>query len=151
MSEIIFNTSQISESETLQRLVDPYVSNELKDIAKTQQLSVSFTVRKLENEFLVQGNIQGVVELECSRCLEPARWTVELPFAQSYTADQTSVDIEPEVRDALLTSLPQKALCSEECRGLCPVCGANKNKILCQCRQPEGDIRLTKLNEFFKK
>lgn len=150
MSEIIFETTLISETEPLQRTVEPYVSEALKDISKSQQLSVTFTVRKLESEFLVQGNVQGVVVLECCRCLEPARWDVQVAFAQSYTAEQTSIDIEPEVRDALVTSFPQKPLCREDCTGLCPVCGANKNKVACQCRQPDGDIRLTKLNEFFK-
>jgi uncharacterized protein len=41
--------------------------------------------------------------------------------------------------------LPAKVLCAEECRGLCPRCGANRNRTACACREPDMDVRLMTL------
>lgn len=42
-------------------------------------------------------------------------------------------------------ALPVKPLCREECRGLCPVCGCNRNTDPCTCAGLEGDPRLAAL------
>ena len=54
---------------------------------------------------------------------------------RSFLLGQEELDIIPEVRDALLLSLPSKTLCREDCRGLCPNCGANLNDEECRCVQ----------------
>ncbi|MGA2090123.1 MAG: DUF177 domain-containing protein [Endomicrobiales bacterium] len=151
MSKLLIDVTQFPDSGIIQKVIEKYQSDALNGIVKDQAISISFSVQKLGNELLVQGTIRGVVEQECSCCLEPARWNLDLPFAQAYTADQTVIDIEPEVRDTLLINLPQKPLCVQDCKGLCTVCGGNKNTHPCECHKPLGDIRLTKLNDFFKK
>jgi uncharacterized protein len=151
MSKLIIDVAQIPDAGTVDRAIEKYTSDALSGIVKTQVISISFSVQKFESEFLVQGTISGFAQQECSCCLEPARWDIQLPFAQAYTADQTVIDIEPEIRDTLLLNLPEKPLCRKDCKGLCTVCGNNKNIHPCDCRTPAGDIRLTKLNEFFKK
>lgn len=151
MSELIIDVSQLPDSGTIERKIGSYQSAALADIVKAQVISITFSIQKLEDEFLVQGTIEGFVEQECSCCLEPARWDIHLPFAQAYTADQTVIDIEPEIRDTLLTNLPEKIMCRTDCKGLCVVCGKNKNTSPCECQQQGGDIRLSKLKDFFKK
>ncbi len=44
--------------------------------------------------------------------------------------------------------IPAKVLCTEECRGLCPRCGANRNRTPCACREADGDPRLDVLAQF---
>lgn len=57
-----------------------------------------------------------------------------------YKGDQ--VDLSPLVREAMILSLPTRPLCSEDCRGLCPRCGANRNLGACDCREEWTDPRL---------
>lgn len=62
------------------------------------------------------------------------------------TPDYT-IDIDELVRDDILLELPSKYLCSNECRGLCPKCGANLNEKTCGCTVKETDPRLEALKK----
>ena len=57
---------------------------------------------------------------------------IELYYAKSDIREE-ELDITADVRDELLIELPMNPLCSEECKGLCPTCGTNRNKENCQC------------------
>ncbi len=48
----------------------------------------------------------------------------------------------------VLLEMPSKVLCAEECQGLCPHCGANRNRTTCACRETDGDPRLGALAKF---
>ena len=52
--------------------------------------------------------------------------------------------VDVQVPEQVLLELPMKALCRDDCRGLCPTCGADLNAGPCGCRE-EGDERLAKL------
>lgn len=85
----------------------------------------------------------------CRRCLEPAGGLLELPVREHFTeggdGEETyplhdgEADLEPMVRDAVLLELPLAPLCRPDCRGLCPVCGANRNLEACTCEPPRDD------------
>jgi uncharacterized protein len=78
---------------------------------------------------------------ECVRCLDPIHDEVDVSFQELYLydapeagdddADEVSVvhddlvDLEPVIRDALVLELPFQPLCSDDCPGLCPECGAS--------------------------
>jgi uncharacterized protein len=47
------------------------------------------------------------------------------------------IDLTAELRDELLLALPPSPLCREECAGLCPVCGGNRNATPCECAERE--------------
>lgn len=49
--------------------------------------------------------------------------------------------------EALITALPPAVFCLEECRGLCPQCGANLNKTVCGCKKETGDPRFEALKD----
>jgi len=91
----------------------------------------------------------GVVEAPwhgiCRRCSTPvlgvSRVSVRERFADDvgpgddefYPLDDDVVDLAPLARDAILLDLPLAPLCREECRGLCPVCGIDRNEESCTC------------------
>jgi uncharacterized protein len=52
-----------------------------------------------------------------------------------------AIDVAEEVRQVITISVPLKLLCKEECKGLCPRCGKNRNVELCDCRDDEVDSR----------
>lgn len=58
--------------------------------------------------------------------------------------DGEVIDLEPLVREQFVLAVPYAPLCSEECKGLCPQCGINRNHAACACDAP-GDPRLAAL------
>ncbi|MBP1654290.1 MAG: hypothetical protein H6Q28_846, partial [Bacteroidetes bacterium] len=58
------------------------------------------------------------------------------------------IDLAEDVRQTLMLSVPLKLLCAEDCRGLCPTCGANRNTAGCDCREDEPDSRWEQLKNW---
>ncbi len=126
----------------------------------------------------IRGTLRGEVSLPCNRCAEDARIVINSdfetfePFPVEHDAERASqqerlssddVPDEEVVRikdgvaqfnpQALLweefsLALPVKPLCRPDCKGLCPVCGHNRNKGDCSCATEEGDPRLAALKLF---
>jgi len=123
---------------------------------------VSLTVEKDGEAVLVSGQFTARVPQLCGRCLEPYAVTVEpgvdtrfvpSPQRRAEEVELGADDLETDVYDngvvdlsALLETettllLPMKPLCREECRGLCPICGGNRNVTTCQCAVSVDDPR----------
>lgn len=63
--------------------------------------------------------------------------------------DET-IDLGQVIREQFVLALPMKPLCREDCQGLCPMCGVNRNQELCACRQAWVDPRLAALADLKK-
>jgi uncharacterized protein len=55
------------------------------------------------------------------------------------------LDLTPMLREQILLAFPARALCGEECLGLCPACGANLNRARCDCTPQTGISKFEKL------
>lgn len=113
---------------------------------------------------LAFGTLTVAMDAECVRCLEPATQAVEIefeerfrPIGQSPLSDLVSpidadgyVHIKPVLRDLVIVSTPIHILCKPDCRGLCPHCGQNLNKALCDCWDDEEDPRMAALKLLLK-
>lgn len=107
---------------------------------------------------LVAGEVEGQVQVECSRCLDMATidafGEIEGYFLLSSEdeapddmeddefdrlADDKSIDMAPLIQAALVLGLPQIPLCDDECAGLCPKCGSNLNEGDCGCEGADAD------------
>ncbi len=113
-----------------------------------------------------RGRVEGRVELSCSRCLDRFDFPVQRDFFLTFVPEPFDefAPVEPEeslfhapggradldavVREQIWLSLPLKPLCRPDCRGLCPTCGANRNRIECGCRVEQIDPRLAPLLRF---
>lgn len=89
---------------------------------------------------LVTGAARAALEGECVRCLEPISDDVEFTFQELYVYPEHQtphdedddvnrlqddlVDLEPQLRDAVVLALPFQPLCEDDCPGLCIDCGA---------------------------
>lgn len=91
---------------------------------------------------------------ECRRCLQPASGTLQAGTRELFSEDAAAVDeglayplrgdvveLLPLVRDALLLELPLAPLCKQDCKGLCPQCGGDRNLEGCGCRVEALDPR----------
>ncbi len=99
---------------------------------------------------------------ECRRCLKPVEGRLRCKVREVYRPRRSQegpdddedtyelqpdhLDLEPLVRDALLLELPLAPLCREDCLGLCPTCGADRNEGLCECPSPSSDPRWAALD-----
>jgi uncharacterized protein len=117
-------------------------------------------------DLFFQGDLRGGVVARCGRCLEEYPIPVAAPFrvvltpraatgAEPDAADDTTVatyegeeiDLAPFVYEEVLLGLPTRPLCREDCEGLCPRCGGNRNVTRCDCRTDIADPRLAVLHE----
>ncbi len=126
-------------------------------------------VRPVGEHYLVDGRALAGGKLSCCRCLEPVDWQLESPFdvevglAESAPLDpelaleeadldvmfleEPLLDLEQLAIEQVVLELPMRVLCDEECAGLCPRCGVNRNvEGACQC-EPEADPRWAALKD----
>lgn len=108
-------------------------------IVKSTDLSFSFEASKFDDIISIIGKISGTMLFECSRCLKLFEQKIEIPFDCSFGREEFECDIMEEVRETVLLNIPMKPLCSKDCKGLCTVCGNNKNEKDCFCEQKIKD------------
>lgn len=133
-------------------------------------VKVELTIAKSQDQLICRGQVRTRVRLECSRCLAeyPHGLSSTLDFVIDlsgnpdgtkseeegyFFADQSSAffEIDDLVREAVILSVPFKPLCSENCKGLCPVCGTDLNRSACSCAKKDVDPRWDQLRGFLKK
>jgi uncharacterized protein len=135
-----------------------------------EPVKVEGKLRKGIAQVDVNGRISGgAIEMECQRCLTPTKIPLDFPFSATFVTEENYTDAkEAELRGAdldvsvyederidlgelareqILLNLPTQALCREDCKGLCPKCGANLNETACDCASVEIDPRWRGLSE----
>ena len=128
---------------------------------------------KIIQDIRVQGKLATSLEMSCARCLEAITQDVKREFDLLYRPqgadagrDEISVtDAEAEisyyegeglplddvVREQVLLAAPLKAICREDCKGLCPHCGKNLNQEGCSCAVEMEEPRWAALKEIRSK
>lgn len=102
-------------------------------------ITIDCSVNKIQNIIHVETHTSFTEKIVCGRCLEER----VRPQERAYTFDITEynangyLDISTMVREELLLEYPIKALCSDTCKGICPVCGVNLNTETCTCSKKE--------------
>jgi uncharacterized protein len=149
-------------------------SHEFRQI---EPLEVRATAELIDGQIRIFGNLHTRIELVCARCLDVVVEEISRDFDLLYR-QMTSIALEEELRlgdddteiaffegDGLFLAdvlaeqvnlaLPMKVICSSDCRGLCPHCGANLNDEECRCERDGSDPRLAPLarlkQDWFKK
>lgn len=64
--------------------------------------------------------------------------------------EDDQIDLVPLIREALLLKIPFAPICQEDCKGLCPVCGGDRNEAACDCQEKEIDPRWSKLHQLLE-
>jgi uncharacterized protein len=125
-----------------------------KGIELVDAMKVELTLTKdASTVVVVEGRMDGEVKMECSRCLSEFIMPVTVGFAVIYKEknsmteedrsadvceyDNNEIDLYPYLRETMILELPVKQVCSEDCKGLCSVCGKNRNEEGCKCEIKE--------------
>jgi uncharacterized protein len=128
---------------------------------------LGFDIFRDKQQFRLLGSVQTTLQLPCSRCLEPFTWPIDAAFELRYqphtensgdgeveieeddlsTAfyENDEIDLGQLMREQFLLSLPMKPLCGDDCKGLCPACGINLNREICDCKRGWEDPRFEAL------
>ncbi|MBQ7665241.1 MAG: DUF177 domain-containing protein [Synergistaceae bacterium] len=122
----------------------------------------------LEDDVLIlELDIHAEIVGECSRCLKPANLEISEKLMYLYYSHSAEgldelddympvevnnfgrvLDIMPQIEESIYTLLPAKMLCRDDCKGLCPECGADLNEVTCSCKKENIDPRLEALKNF---
>lgn len=119
-------------------------------------------------EVRVQGHLSVSMEADCDRCLEPAHYPLDAdfelyyrPVAEGYGEEVAidkseaemgfyegdGIELNDALREYILLALPMQRVCSENCKGICPVCGRNRNQSECDCHAEAVDDRWAALKK----
>lgn len=119
-------------------------------------------------EIRVQGHLSVVMEADCDRCLEPARFPIDSDFELYYRPvadgfgeevvldegeaemgfyETDGIELNDVLREFVILTLPMQRVCTGNCKGICPVCGQNRNQIDCACHTAAVDDRWAALKE----
>jgi uncharacterized protein len=121
------------------------------------------------DEIHVKGRVQTAMETECDRCLDVTRIPVDREFDLIYAPDPAvelggeeieiheedtevgfyrggGLELDDVLREQVLLAMPMQRVCRDECKGICPMCGQNRNQVDCGCRPVLADDRWSALN-----
>lgn len=140
------------------------------ELVLTAPLNFDGTVEHSAPYFNINGKASTELELRCSRCLTAFKQKFNISVTEVFTnkaealpspeddnAEEVGyfegdeIDITPALLKLFFLELPMNPLCREDCRGICPECGADLNEGECTCKKDNVDFRLEKLKTLFAK
>jgi len=119
----------------------------------TQPVQISGTCSHAGENIRVAGTICGSYRGVCARCMGEVTAEAEIPFEEEfgkkvdeenpdrYLYEAEKLDLSQMLEDLLLLNIPTRHLCRPDCKGLCPVCGADRNIIQCDCQPEQSETR----------
>jgi uncharacterized protein len=147
------------------------------DCALTDGVKVCGNLTKIEREVCFSGYVEAPLLVTCTRCLKPFSLQVNnkvqahfIPRAKQSSPgseveisetdiekeiyEEDRIDLHGPIRDQILLEVPLILLCQENCEGICPECGSDRNYDPCKCEN-DGDLDprfaiLQKLKDKFK-
>ncbi len=134
----------------------PFTADELarEPLVDVSPAHIAGEVTRVEGGYSLSARLSWAGKLECSRCLAPYAFADEEEFSlllyqrppvvdaelsldtddlDAYFYDEPIVPVAPIVEERIQIAIPMKPLCREDCRGLCPQCGGDRNVSECNC------------------
>jgi uncharacterized protein len=150
-----------------------YNPDELNPVDERVKLSaaaeVNGKIRLAGNEVFVNGHVDARAQVECDRCLKPVEVPVNADFELEYISgseyessaaaelteaemsvsvfDGKAIDVDEIVKEQILLTVPTRMLCREDCKGICPECGTDRNTGECSCVTSDIDPRWAALKK----
>ncbi len=158
VSDLTINISRLSEGAH-QYDLETESKNLGLDARFVERVVVHAALEKSGRQIRLKADLRAKGEFTCDRCLDEFEQDLlthyEIVYfteeeiargesdeeVQYISADTTTLDLGEDVRQFLILAVPQKILCRDDCRGLCPVCGSNRNKVDCKCAEKAMDPR----------
>lgn len=170
------NVAQVRRNESgtaLFELEEDFSSynSELEGVSFATPVHVQLKVTNLGKSLLVLGKVQTEFKAQCGRCLEDFVYPLDLSYEDEWVYASTvneiadeeepsetvlifekdEIEINERIFEQIVLALPMRFICSLDCRGLCPVCGVNRNHTSCECVVEQTDPRLAALSQWSKR
>ena len=154
---------KIRFDESLQPGQIEFASENLEQATPLHAVGSAETLTDSGGEVRIQGRYSVEMQAVCDRCLVEARFPLDAGFDLSYQPASNiardeeieihegeaqigfysdgGLELEDVLREQVLLALPMQRVCSEACKGICPVCGKNRNQSACDCHISTTDDR----------
>ncbi len=132
------------------------------ECVNASDINVSGNLRKIGKRYELTLSYSGDLVFECHRCLKDVnvnlQSTVERILVTPLETDESEdwieikdgvLELMPVLEEDITLNLPLQILCNEDCAGLCPQCGKDLNKGMCECEETKIDPRLEALKNLF--
>jgi uncharacterized protein len=140
-----------------------FASENLEQVSPLHAVGSAELLKNTDGEVRVQGRYTVEFTAPCDRCLVNARHPLDAGFDLFYQPaaviardeeieidegeaeigfyEGNGLELEDILREQILLALPMQRVCSEDCKGICPVCGNNRNQSACDCHTHPADDR----------
>ena len=129
----------------------PGLENPSSRVDPDDPLTIDLRLESLSAAIVASGHVRGRWRAVCSRCLQPLDAEFALSLREVFEEDpieeetyplrHEEIDLEQPLRDLIVPELPTIPLCADDCLGLCPTCGTNRNDGPCDCGSESRDPR----------
>ncbi len=158
LSQVLTNSGMTLEIDGCANVGDVALNGQ--NIHFTEPVKVKGSVKNISGMLYLDIRCKAYFETQCSRCLDTIRRELEFEanerIAKSGTdeeviiIDSHELDLDEVVIKSFGLELPINYICSDNCKGLCHVCGCNLNHKKCDCEDDNIDPRLAALKDFLK-
>jgi uncharacterized protein len=140
-----------------------FSEEDLEQVTPLTTKGMAELLANTDGEVRIQGRYQVQMTSQCDRCLGRARFDLDAGYdlfyrPMSFIAREEEVaidegeaeigfyeggglELEDLLREQVLLALPMQRVCSDVCKGICPVCGVNRNETECGCKLESHDDR----------
>src|ERR1051326_2509522 len=140
-----------------------FAGENLEQNSPLQAAGIAELLAHSEGELRIQGRYTVEMAAQCDRCLGTARFPLDSRFDLFYRPvsfiareeevgidegeaeigfyEKGGIELEEILREQVLLALPMQRVCSAACKGICPVCGRNRNETTCDCKIENSDDR----------
>ena len=127
----------------------------VEDARVAGEVVVALTATSSVDGIVVHGTVSTPWHGQCRRCLRDVDGVAVGEVHEVYQVDPRledavaivgdQIDLAPVVREYVLLELPEAPLCRDDCAGICPQCGADRNESPCDCDNSVTDLRWSAL------
>lgn len=142
------------------KLNDQFLTD--SDAALSEPTEIKLEVKRQNAVYYGQGTLKTTIEYSCSRCLKKFTQPLALDLSFIITEAENQTEFDEEVillsndeadltfyiEGVIFAQVPLNPICSTDCRGLCPLCGKDKNANNCNCHIDDIDPRWEKLKKY---
>jgi len=154
---------KIRFDETFESGQIDFAGEDLEQVGPLHATGTAELLAHSEGEVRIGAHYTVEMASICDRCLGPARFPLDVNFDLFYRpvssiarAEEVEIDegeaeigfyegggmeLEQILREQILLALPMQRVCNEACKGICPVCGKNRNEAACECKAAARDDR----------
>lgn len=166
LSEVMSNVGKRKDTQLPITLEQFTMYGEEYNFSKKEDAQISIVCIG-ERKISLSCKAELSLEIPCSRCLEMVQvpFTIDFEKEFDFTGEKEearealeeaeyiqeySLDVDALVVQEMMLQFPMQTLCSEDCKGICDVCGTNLNTGSCDCAQQGRDPRMLAIQDIFK-